>query len=148
MATLARAYPHHEVPRMIPGEFVGPNQTVGRAPTRFTSAVLPRLSANPQTDTTLVCLDLVQVSLDNTAYDWSWAALSEAGVYTWGHTIGLNLQEHWRFATWAFGTQRIYRVVYADPLVPGDIRTLYGAAAASSARQDYKAVQLTLTRES
>jgi len=133
---------------MIPGEFVGPGQGVGGNPTRFASAVLPRLSADPEQDPSLVCLDLVQVSLADNAYDWTWVALSEAGVYTWGHTIGLNLREPWRFVTWAFGTPRVYAIAYAEPLAHCDIRALYGPEIADSARQDYKAVQLTLTRES
>jgi hypothetical protein len=136
------------MPRMIPGEFVGPGQGVGGTPTRFASAVLPRLAADPANDRELVCLDLVQVSLADNPYDWTWVALSEAGVYTWGHTIGLNLREPWRFVTWDFGAPRVYRVAYADPLVPGDVLPLYGPDVAGSARQDYKAVQLTLTRES
>lgn len=133
---------------MIPGEFVGPGQGVGGTPTRFASAVLPRLSANPEVDTSMVCLDLIQASLADNPYDWTWVALSEAGVYTWGHTIGLNLRERWRFVTWAFGAPRVYTVAYAEPLAPGDIASLYGRDAAGSARQNYKAVQLTLTRES
>lgn len=148
MATPAKAYLHHEMARMIPGEFVGPGQGVGGTPTRFASAVLPRLAADPANDRELVCLDLVQVSLADNPYDWTWVALSEAGVYTWGHTIGLNLREPWRFVTWAFSAPRVYTVAYADPLAPGDIGSLYGPDAAASARQDYKAVQLTLTRQS
>lgn len=148
MATPAKAYPHHEMDRMIPGEFVGPGQGVGGTPTRFASAVLPRLAADPANDRELVCLDLVQVSLADNPYDWTWVALSEAGVYTWGHTIGLNLREPWRFVTWAFGAPRVYTVAYADPLTPSDIGSLYGPDAAASARQDYNAVQLTLTRQS
>lgn len=148
MATPAKAYPHHEMSRMIPGEFVGPNQAVGGRPTRFASAVLPRLAANPESDTSMVCLDLVQVSLADNPHDWTWVALSEAGVYTWGHTIGLNLREPWRFVTWAFGSPRVYRIAYADLLAPNEILTFYGPDAHGSARQDYKAVQLSLTRES
>jgi hypothetical protein len=148
MATPARAYPQHEMNRMIPGEFVGPGQGVGGTPTRFASAVLPRLASDPANDREFVCLDLVQVSLADNPYDWMWAALSEAGVYTWGHTIGLNLGEPWRFVTWAFGAPRVYSVAYAKPLAPGDIRGLYGPDAAGSARQDYSVVQLKLTRDS
>jgi hypothetical protein len=133
---------------MIPGEFVGPNQAVGGRPTRFASAVLPRLTALPETDATLICLDLVQVSLSDSPYDWRWVALSEAGVYTWGHTIGLNLREPWRYVTWTFGSPRVYHVMYANPLEPSEIQSLYGSDAAGSARQDDKTVQLTLTRES
>ena len=95
-----------------------------------------------------MCLDLVQVSLADNPHDWTWAALSEAGVYTWGHTIGLNLNEPWRFVTWDFGAPRVYTVAYANPVAPDDINAFYGPDAAASARQDYKAVQLTLTRES
>lgn len=148
MATPAKAYPHHEMDRMIPGEFVGPGQGVGGTPTRFASAVLPRLAADPANDHELVCLDLVQVSLADNPYDWTWVALSEAGIYTWGHTIGLNLREPWRFVTWALGASRVYTVAYADPIALSDIGSLYGPNAAASARQDYKAVQLTLTRQS
>jgi hypothetical protein len=135
---------------MIPGEFIGPspNQAVGERPTRFASAVLPRLSADPERDASMVCLDLVQVALADTPYDWAWVPLSEAGVYTWGHTIGLNLREPWRFVTWAFGVPRVYQVAYAELLAPGDIAILYGIDAAGSARLDYKAVQLLLSRES
>ena len=148
MATPLRAYPHHEMPRMVPGEFVGPNQAVGSRPTRFASAVLPRLTARPEHDSSMVCLDLVQTSLADTPYDWTWVALSEAGVYTWGHTIGLNQHEPWRFVTWIFGAPRVYSVAYAELLAPRNIVAQYGPDAASSARQDYRAVQLTLTRES
>lgn len=150
MATPAKAYPHHEMSRMIPGEFVGPSpaQAVGKRPARFASAVLPRLSADPERDASLVCLDLVQVALADTPYDWTWVPLSEAGVYTWGHTIGLNLREPWRFVTWDFGAPRIYQVAYAELIAPDDIAALYGPDAARSARRDYKAVQLLLSRES
>jgi hypothetical protein len=148
MATPARAYPHHVMRRMIPGEFVGPGQGIGGTPTRFASAVLPRLSANPEHEAVFTCLDLVQVSLADNPYDWTWVVLSEAGVYTWGHTIGLNLNEPWRFVTWEFGPPRVYAVAYASPLPPQEIEALYGPDAAGSARPDYKAVQLTLTRES
>ena len=133
---------------MLPGEFVGPNQAVKTRPTRFASAVLPRLSANAEHDANMVCLDLVQVSFADNPYDWTWGVLSEAGVYTWGHTIGLNLRESWRFVTWAFGSPRVYTVEYAEPLDPSEIAALYGLDAANSARQDYKAVQLALSRAS
>ena len=146
MATPAKAYPHHVMPRMIEGVFVGPGQAADVAPSRFASAVLPQLTANPQTDAKLVCLDLVQVSLADNPYDWTWVVLSQAGVYTWGHTIGLNLREPWRFVTWAFGAPREYDVEYADPLVPDDIARLYGLEAGGVARPDYHAVQLALTR--
>jgi hypothetical protein len=146
MATPAKAYPHHVMPRMLEGVFVGPGQAVGGTPTRFASAVLPLLTANPESDTKLVCLDLVQVSFADNPNDWTWSVLSHAGVYTWGHTIGLNLHEPWKFVTWELGPPRVYEVGYADPLPPGDIPRLYGTDAAGAARPDYNAVQLSLTR--
>jgi hypothetical protein len=147
MATPAKAYPHHVMARMIEGEFLGPGRAIDKTPARFASAVLPPLTANPERDGSLICLDLVQVSLADNPHDWSWGVLSEAGVYTWGHTIGLNLQEPWRFVTWAWGAPRVYAVQYAPALAPGEIAALYGADAAASARQDYNAVQLALTRQ-
>jgi hypothetical protein len=132
---------------MLEGVFIGPGQAVGGTPTRFANAVLPRLTAKPERDGSFVCLDLVQVSLADTPYDWTWGVLSEAGVYTWGHTIGLNLNESWRFVTWAFGAPRVYTVEYAPAVEPRDIAQLYGVEAAESARNDYNAVQLTLTRQ-
>lgn len=116
---------------MIAGEFVGPGQGIGGTPTRFASAVLPRLAVDPNNDGELVCLDLVQVSLANDPFDWTWVVLSEAGVYTWGHTIGLNLHEPWRFVTWQFGAPRVYAVAYADLLSSKDIQGLYGPDAAN-----------------
>ena len=50
--------------------------------------------------------------------------------------------------TWKFGAPRVYTVAYAELLAPGEIAAVYGSDAQGSARQDYKAVQLTLTRES
>jgi hypothetical protein len=132
---------------MIEGVFIGPGQPVGGTPIRFPSAVLPRLSADPTHDTSFACLDLVQVATVNPPDDWAWAVLSEAGTYTWGHTIGLNLGEPWRFGTWAFaGGPRVYAVAYAPLIAPSDISASYGPDAATCARSDYKAVQLTLTR--
>jgi hypothetical protein len=46
--------------------------------------------------------------------------ISELGRYSWGHTIGLDLGEVWRFVTWAYGAPRTYAVVYASTIDPGD----------------------------
>ena len=138
----------HALPRMIEGVFVGPGQAVGGRPNRFPSAVLPRLSADAANDATFECLDLVQVATISPPDDWAWVVLSEAGTYTWGHTIGLNLDEPWRFVTWAFGPPRVYAVAYAPLMDLSEIANSYGPDAAGCARPDYMAVQLTLTRES
>lgn len=145
MAIPAKAPGHDVLPRMIEGVFVGPDRSAERKPLRFPSAVLPALSVDPARAPHFFCLDLVQVPTVNPPVDWAWMVLSEAGTYTWGHTIGLNLDEPWRFVTWAFGAPREYSVAYAPLIAPEDIAASYGPEAAGRARQGYKAVQLALT---
>ena len=144
MASPAKVQTHDALPGMIEGVFVGPGQAIGGTPTRFRSAILPTPGADA--DTEFLCLDLVQIVAPPD--DWAWVVLSEAGTYTWGHTIGLNLGEAWRFVTWRFGAARVYTVAYAPSLDPKDIARAYGLDAASAARPDQKAVQLRLVRES
>jgi len=129
--------------RMLEGEWLSPNQEPQR-PERFSSGVLPRLSANPVVDRELICLDLVQARTAEPANDWVWAVLSMAATTTYAHTIGLDKRKPSRFVTWEFGEPRTYSVEYADPLPHERISRLYGAAAAARARADRPAVQLHL----
>ena len=145
MATPAKAYVRHQLPRMVEGLFVGPGQVVRGAPLRFPSAVLPRLSADPTRDSEFTCLDLVQVATVNPPDDWAWAVLSDVGRYGWGHTIGLDLKEPWQFVSWAYGAPRTYSVAYGPLITRDDIATAYGTDAAGCARPDYKSIQLVLT---
>jgi hypothetical protein len=135
----------HRLPRMIEGMWVAPNEIPSRTE-RGSSAVLPRVTANPNDDRELVCLDLVQAPTVAPATDWVWAVLSTAATTTYTHTIGLNNRERWRFVSWQFGDERTYSVEYADPLPHDRISRLYGKTAASRARADHPAVQLRLTR--
>lgn len=135
----------HRLARMIEGAWVAPNETPYRTD-RISSAVLPRMTANPNDDRELVCLDLVQAPTVAPASDWVWAVLSTAATTTYTHTIGLNNREPWRFVTWQFGDVRTYGVEYADPLPHDRISRAYGKIAASRARADHPAVQLRLTR--
>ena len=41
---------------------------------------MPTLSADPERDASLVCLDLVQASFADNPYDWTWVALSEVDM--------------------------------------------------------------------
>lgn len=132
------------LPGMIEGEWVRGSQEPNR-PERFSSAVLPRRSANPTEDSELVCLDLVQVPTIEPANDWIWAVLSAAATTTYAHSSGLNNKELWRFVTWSFGKRRTYAVEYADSLPHESISGIYGAEAAERARADRPAVQLRLT---
>ncbi|MGE0547352.1 MAG: hypothetical protein AB7R00_09860 [Kofleriaceae bacterium] len=135
----------HRLARMIEGIWVAADQTQHRSE-RASSAVLPRITANPSHDRELVCLSLVQVPTVQPATEWVWAVLSTAATTTYTHTIGLNHRERWHFVTRQFGAERAYAVEYADPLPHDRISRVYGKAAASRARADYPAVQLRLTR--
>jgi hypothetical protein len=130
---------------MVEGLFVGPGQVVQGAPLRFASAVLPRLSADAARDSELTCLDLVQVATVNPPDNWAWAVLSDVGRYGWGHTIGLDLHEPWRFVTWMYGAPRTYSVAYGPLIANEDIAAAYGPDAAGCARSDYESIQLLLT---
>ena len=121
------------------------SQTAER-PDRYSSAVLPRLSAKASGSHDFECLDLVQVPTVGPASDWAWMVLSTAATTTYTHTIGLNHHEHWRFVTWAFGEERAYVAAYGQPLAHDHISRAYGKDAASRARGDHPAVQLRLTR--
>jgi hypothetical protein len=146
MATVAQVLDRHHVSRMVEGLFVGPGQTVGGMPRQFLNAVLPVLSANAEHDREFIGLDLYQRVTEGQPRDWEWRAISELGRYSWGHTIGLDLGEVWKFVTWAYGAPRTYAVVYASPIEPDDIAAAYGPEATRRAWPQDKAVQLKLTR--
>ncbi|MCX5746497.1 MAG: hypothetical protein NT062_28810 [Proteobacteria bacterium] len=69
--------------------------------------------------------------------------LSTAATGTYGHTIGLDRGDPWRFQ--ATDTQLLYDVSYDQELPPDRIAKLYGRTAAERARTDRPAVQLRLT---
>jgi hypothetical protein len=125
-----------ELPRMIVGAWIGPGQEV-RVPERPTGGLLPPIASDPDGP----CLDLVQVQ---TADDWAWAVLSDAGTDVYQHAIGLSRGERWRFATNARGKTRLYAAEAIAPLPPDQIAARYGDVAAAHARQDRPALQLRL----
>jgi hypothetical protein len=88
-----------------------------------------------------VCLDLVLVE---TASGFVWLPLSEAGRYTYAHSLGLLQNERWRLALWEGGAVRVYKAEYAESLMPQAISSLYGAEAQGRARPDRPSVQLRL----
>jgi hypothetical protein len=132
-----------ELPRMVEGHWIPPNE-VSRGPERFTSAILPRESANLSKDAEFLCLDLVQVPTVVPPGDWVWMVLSTAATTTYAHTIGLNAGEPWRFETWISGRRRSYAVSYAEPMARDRISRVYGATAVERLRADHPAVQLRL----
>jgi hypothetical protein len=139
----------HRVPGMIEGVWLGPERTVpARKPERFSSAVLPTLATNVPRARTFRCLDLVQVATVDPPGDWAWMVLSEAGIHTYEHTIGMNRGERWRFVTWEAGGPCVFGVDLAQGLPHVQISRAYGDVASHRVRRDRLAVQLQLTRTS
>ena len=88
-----------------------------------------------------MCLDLVRV---DTRSGFVWLPLSEAGRYTYAHSLGLLQNEPWRLAIWDGAAVIVYEAEYADSVAPDLIASLYGAEAQGRARPDKPAVQLRL----
>lgn len=134
---------------MIEGIWIAPGHEAPAEPPYVhpVSAVLPQPDFDPDQDDEFLCLDLVQIATGDQPDSWAWMVLSEAGTYTYGHTIGLNRGESWRFVRWVGGEQRVYEASYTDDwLPPEEIEKLYGSAAFARARPDRNAVQLRLRR--
>lgn len=110
---------------------------------RPTGAVLPRLATQnaPSFDGGTV-LDLVRV--EDTSGAFVWVPLSEAGQYTWSHTLGLLRGEPWLFVLWRQTKRFVFAAKFAPYLQPRSVNTLYGVKAAERARPDRRAVQLVL----
>jgi len=106
---------------------------------RPTGAILRRVGEARRDE--LVCLDLVRVE---TRSGFAWLPLSEAGRYTYAHSLGLLQKEPWRLAIWDGAAVSLYDAEYADALAPDLIAPLYGAEAQGRARPDRPAVQLRL----
>jgi hypothetical protein len=107
---------------------------------RPTGAILRRVGEARRDE--FVCLDLVHVETNG---GFIWLPLSEAGRYTYAHSLGLLHNEKWKFAVWEGAAVHVYKAKYDDFLPPGEIASLYGAEAQRLARPDRPAVQLRLT---
>lgn len=74
--------------------------------------------------------------------EFHWFPMSDAAIYTYRHTLGLQNHETWTFLTDAGAT---FDVRMAAPLLDlQDIERLYGPEAASRARRDRPTVQVYL----
>jgi hypothetical protein len=118
-----------------PGRQPPPTQPAHRP----TGAILRRTDETSSDE--FVCLDLV---LAETAGGFIWLPLSEAGRYTYAHSLGLLQNEPWRLAIWERNVVRVYKAEYTDSLVPQSISSLYGPEAQGRARPDRPTVQLRL----
>ena len=112
-----------------------------RPESRPTGAILRRLGeVNPNE---FVCLDLVLVETVDASFIW--LPLSEAGRYTYAHSLGLLHGEPWRLAVWdGRAAIRVYEASYAASLSQPEIAKLYGVEPAERARPDRPTVQLRL----
>jgi hypothetical protein len=74
--------------------------------------------------------------------EFHWFPMSDAAIYTYRHTLGLQNHETWTFLTDEGAT---FNVQMAEPLLHlQDIERIYGPEAASRARRDRPAVQVYL----
>lgn len=116
---------------------------------RPTGAILRRIGETSGND--FVCLDLVLVE---TPDGFVWLPLSEAGRYTYAHSLGLLQNQNqnqnqkqndgWRLAVWVDGVKSEYDAAYAESLSPAELASLYGSTAHERARPDRPTVQLRL----
>ena len=123
------------------GFWLDPGRKLGPLPpaTGPTGATLRRLGEERIDE--FVCLDLVRVE---TRDGLEWIPLSEAGCYTYAHSLGLLAKEPWQLVIWNGTAVSVYDAGYADLLAPELIALLYGAEAQGRARPDRLAVQLRL----
>ena len=106
-----------------------------------TGAIVPRLGSSISGDD-LFALDLVQVQD-------VWLPLSEGGVHTYSHSIGLLGTERWAFVTKATRgvPSSIFDVSFEkQKLTSTDVERLYGRLAADRARTDRLTMELRLHR--
>jgi hypothetical protein len=131
-----------EIEGQWPGYWVEPGaDPFVRPKYRPTGAVL-RKRREPRSDQ-FECLDLVLV--ETPALGFMWLPLSEAGRYSYAHSLGLLHDEPWRLACWDVGdTVRVYEASYAEPMTYSTIAGHYGSEAANRARADRLTVQLRL----
>lgn len=141
MNAVAASMLSEEIEGQWSGYWLDPGRASEATPPAYrpTGAILRRTGESRRDE--FVCLDLVRV---DTSGGFAWLPLSEAGRYTYAHSLGLFQKEPWRLAIWDSATVTLYEAEYADSLAPELIAPLYGAEAQARARPDKPAVQLRL----
>ncbi len=140
--TLRSARPDEDpIATQVDGYWLAPDEGVPprRPAYRPTGALLPPTGA--ALGTGAVCLDLVSVS-------YRWVPLSEAGVFTYSHSQGLQRGERWRFVVWAATAPTVFEVELGDPISYEDIKDRFGREAMSRSRPDRPTVTLKVRRTS
>lgn len=130
---------------LLPGQVLGvwiragsPLPDPHHAPT---GSILPRVGGRLDVPV-LSALDLVQV-------EDVWLPLSEAGLYTYSHSSGLQASEQWQFVTkpvQGLGPLVFDAMIHEDLLERDQVTALYGGPAAERVRPDRRTVQLRLRR--
>jgi hypothetical protein len=116
------------IPAQIEGYWIQP-QSASAAPSGWPTGALLRTSDGTR------ALDLVFI-------ERAWFPLSDAGLYSYPHTIGLQGGERWRFLR--KGSDEAFEVELGPSLTRDEVAERYGPEAASRSRADHKTVQLLL----
>ena len=117
-----------DIPGQIEGYWIGPGLPLTEPPGWPTGALL---RSNDGTR----ALDLVFV-------EQAWFPLSEAALYTYQHTTGLQGGERWYFLR--KGVPEVFEVSIGPSLTRGEVEHHYGREASARSRPDYKTLQLQL----
>lgn len=92
----------------------------------------------------LLCSSDGTRALDLIFVESAWFPLSEAALYTYRHSAGLQEGERWRFV--ARQTNEAFEVAIGPSLTRQEVMEQYGPEAGTRSRSDYKTVQLLLKR--
>lgn len=120
-----------DIPGQIDGDWSGPQSTPISTRAGWPTGALLRSHDGMR------ALDLVFV-------ESAWFPMSEAALYTYLHSAGLQGGERWRFV--ARGSNEAFEVTIGPSLTRQEVEEQYGREASVRSRSDYKTVQLLLTR--
>lgn len=119
-----------DIPGQIDGNWIGPTSEISKGDGWPSGALL--LSPDRE-----CALDLVFV-------ESAWFPMSEAALYTYQHSAGLQGGERWRFA--ARDSNDVFEVSWGPSLTRQAVSDQYGREAFERSRMDHKTVQLLLKR--
>lgn len=120
-----------DIPGQIDGDWLGPQSVPVSERAGWPTGALLRSNDGTR------ALDLVFV-------ESAWFPISEAALYTYQHSAGLQGGERWRFV--ARGSNEAFEVTIGPPLTRQEVADQYGREASVRSRSDYKTVQLLLKR--
>jgi hypothetical protein len=116
------------IPGQIEGYWIGPGLPLTESPGWPTGALLRSNDGER-------ALDLVFV-------EQAWFPLSEAALYTYPHTTGLQGGERWCFL--CKGSTEVFEVALGPSLTRDEVQQHYGREASARSRPEHRTVQLLL----